>query len=195
MPSQTTATEQTTTNSYDEEWKTQSPYERPEKARPEGKEFEKVLKGACHCGQVTYWLRKDKPLASKFCHCRDCQIMHGAPFQWAAIFHKEDIAFEKGVDGLAFYNSSETKNSHHLPCKVSCGYCGSRIMDEGRNMVLLFPGLLKFEEGQKRKNFDIQMHIFYEQRVVDLPDGKPKWSRLDEKSEQMDEDIMTVKHN
>jgi hypothetical protein len=30
-------------------------------------------------------------------------------------------------------------------------------------------------------------HIFYPQRVVDIPDGKPKWSGLDEKSELMDE--------
>lgn len=31
------------------------------------------------------------------------------------------------------------------------------------------------------------MHIFYKQRVVDLPDGRPKWAALDEKSELMDE--------
>ena len=31
-----------------------------------------------------------------------------------------------------------------------------------------------------------RMHIFYDQRVVDIPDGKPKWKGLDEKSEQLD---------
>ena len=31
-----------------------------------------------------------------------------------------------------------------------------------------------------------RMHIFYGQRVVDVPDGKPKWEGLDEKSEKMD---------
>lgn len=30
-------------------------------------------------------------------------------------------------------------------------------------------------------------HIFYSQRVVDIPDGKPKWSKLDGKSELVDE--------
>ncbi|KAL2874061.1 hypothetical protein SGCOL_010742 [Colletotrichum sp. CLE4] len=184
----------TTTNSKDEHWKTQAPYIAPGKSHPHGDAFHKKIRGACQCGQVTYWLSKDEPLASKFCHCRDCQKMHGAPFQWAAIFHKEDLAFDNGVDGLAFYSSGKNLQGHDLPCKVSCGFCGSRIMDEGRNMVLLFPGLLHFDGEEKRKKFDVQKHIFYGQRVVDLPDGKPKWSGLDEKSELMEEEIVDVKH-
>ncbi|KAK1512536.1 uncharacterized protein CCOS01_14776 [Colletotrichum costaricense] len=184
----------TTTNSKDEHWKTQAPYIAPGKSHPHGEAFHKKIRGACQCGQVTYWLSKDEPLASKFCHCRDCQKMHGAPFQWAAIFHKEDLAFDNGVDGLTFYSSGKNLQGHDLPCKVSCGFCGSRIMDEGRNMVLLFPGLLHFDGEEKRKKFDVQKHIFYGQRVVDLPDGKPKWSGLDEKSELMEEEVVHVKH-
>lgn len=38
------------------------------------------------------------------------------------------------------------------------------------------------------------MHIFYGQRVVDLPDGKPKWSGLNDKSEMMEEEVLEVKH-
>ncbi|GJC84318.1 hypothetical protein ColLi_07156 [Colletotrichum liriopes] len=185
---------QTTANSKDEDWKTQAPYVPPGKAHPHGDNFQKKIRGACQCGQVSYWLQRDKPLASKYCHCKDCQKMHGAPFQWAAIFHKEDLAFDKGVDGLVFYSSGKNLQGHDLPCKVSCGFCGSRIMDEGRNMVLLFPGLLHFDGEQKRENFEVQMHIFYGQRVVDLPDGKPKWSGLNEQSEKMEEEVVDVKH-
>lgn len=54
-------------------------------------------------------------------------------------------------------------------------------------MVLLFPTLLSFENEAQRKSFDVQCHLFYPQRVVDLPDGKPKWSGLDDKSELLDE--------
>ncbi|KAJ8127892.1 hypothetical protein O1611_g5745 [Lasiodiplodia mahajangana] len=112
------------------------------------------------------------------CHC-------GAPFQWAAIFHKEDLHFENGAQGLAFYHAP-TRNTHYeLPVKVSCAYCHSPIMDEGRNMVLMFPGIIKFENAEDKKLFDPQCHIFYSQRVVDLPDGKPKWTGLDTRSELM----------
>lgn len=76
----------------------------------------------------------------------------GAPFQWAAIFHKEDIKFVHGARGLRFYNSGKQLAEHILPCKVSCDYCGSRIMDEGRNMALIFPGLINFKnQGGKEK--------------------------------------------
>ncbi|KAL7810256.1 Mss4-like protein [Trichoderma aethiopicum] len=165
----------------DQSWTSEPPYKKPDSS------FTKALQGSCHCGRVKYWLSKDKPLASKYCHCDGCKVLHGAPFQWAAIFKKEDMAFESGAENLRFYNSSSQSRERELPCKVSCSYCGSLIFDEGRNMVLLFPTLLSFQNEAQRKNFDVQCHLFYPQRVVDLPDGKPKWSGIDDKSELLDE--------
>lgn len=85
-------------------------------------------------------------------------IQHGsgAPFQWAAIFHKEDINFTHGHHDLGWYESSEKTTVHKLPCKVSCAYCRTPIMDEGRNMILLFPSLIDFKSPEERKNFDIR---------------------------------------
>ena len=34
-----------------------------------------------------------------------------------------------------------------LPCKVSCGRCGSHVADEGRRVVLVFPGLVEWGKG------------------------------------------------
>lgn len=78
----------------------------------------------------------------------------GAPFQWAAIFHKEDINFTQGHHDLGWYESSEKTTIHKLPCKVSCAYCRTPIMDEGRNMILLFPTLINFKSPEDRKNFE-----------------------------------------
>lgn len=115
----------------------------------------------------------------------------GAPFQWAAIFHKEDINFTRGHHDLGWcvypppvflrpipsphiaihqlprsavpatpsnaaprYESSEKTTRHKLPCKVSCAYCRSPIMDEGRNMILLFPSLLRFKSRAEKERFD-----------------------------------------
>lgn len=166
-----------------EEWKSKPPY----RTAGANEEFEKKWTATCHCARVKYWLSRDKPLASKYCHCIDCQSLHGAPFQWAAIFQKEDLHFEKGAEGLAFYNSGDKKTHHKLPCKVSCAYCHTPIMDEGRNMILMFPGIIDFGSPEHKKAFDPQCHIFYSQRVVDIPDGKPKWSKLDGKSELVDD--------
>lgn len=62
---------------------------------------------------------------------------------------------------LKFYNSRATEgyqgpSKAPLPCKVRCAKCGSLIMDEGRNMVLLFPTLLDLDNDDGRKRFEVQ---------------------------------------
>jgi hypothetical protein len=76
-----------------------------------------------------------------------------APFQWAAIFHKDDINFKNGHHNLEWYDPTSKSTEHQLPCKVRCSFCHSPIMDEGRNMILLFPSLIKFKSDQDKKNF------------------------------------------
>lgn len=135
-----------------ESWKSQPPYQ----TTPSNSHFDKKWTAHCHCGRVKYWLSRERPLATKFCHCVDCQGLHGAPFQWAAIFEKTDLHFERGAEGLAFYHSADKTTVHKLPCKVSCAYCHAPIMDEGRNMVLMFPGIIKFSDAEHKKLFDPQ---------------------------------------
>jgi hypothetical protein len=146
----------------------------------------------CQCGQVEYALRRERPLDAKFCHCRQCQVLHGAPFQWAAIFSKEDIRFEKGADNLSFYAAGEKSNKYQTPTKVSCSYCRSPIMDEGRNMCLLFPQLVDFSDSPDEQRDRVQTflptcHIFYENRLRDIHDGIIKWSGMDEQSHVLDD--------
>ena len=108
-------------------------------------------RGKCFCGNITYLLKREKPINAKYCHCRVCQVTHGAPLQWAAIFHKDDISFTSGTSGLVFYSSTHESQDHVLPTKVSCGNCRTPIMDEGRNMCLIFPGLIELEGSSQEK--------------------------------------------
>ncbi|KAJ5323283.1 hypothetical protein N7476_001883 [Penicillium atrosanguineum] len=171
-----------------EEWKHRSPYyiQSPH-------EFGEIKwRGHCQCRKISFSLKRDKPLNSKYCHCVGCQRMHGAPFQWAAIFHKNDISFDRGYSGLSFYSSAENSAKYHTPTKVACAYCRSPLMDEGRNTVLLFPSSIDFEgsfdeQRSLRASFKPTSHIFYEQRVMDMPDGITKWSGMDEKSQRVDD--------
>ena len=88
----------------------------------------------------------------------------GAPFQWATIFHKSDLTFTKGVRGLEFYCSSHYTKEYEVPTKVSCSYCRTPIMDEGRNVCLLFPESIEFVDNgaspdTKRSHYRL---IFFE---------------------------------
>lgn len=131
---------------------------------------------SCHCGAVRYEVDAD-PVDAKFCHCRTCQRLHGAPMQWAAIFHKHDVRFTRGEQHLRYYNSDLARAERILPCKVSCSLCGTPIADDGRTMWLAFPTLFDFGTPPRTPAaFRPTCHIFYGARVVDVDDGLPKWS-------------------
>ncbi|KAJ5754293.1 hypothetical protein N7533_003836 [Penicillium manginii] len=198
-------------NTLDKEsWKHRPPYNR----QSHEDEGPVKLRAFCQCRKISYILRQEKPLDAKFCHCRGCQVMHGAPFQWAAIFHKKDVSFNTGSCGLNFYSSSKNSQDYHTPTKVSCAFCHTLIMDEGRNVCLLFPQLIEFEgsiEEQKKQrelfkptyvqtvfnlihgdvlltvSYLFRCHIYYEQRIMDLPDGITKWSAMNDQSDRLDD--------
>ncbi|KAJ5223297.1 hypothetical protein N7468_007839 [Penicillium chermesinum] len=58
-------------------------------------------------------------------------------------------------------------------------------------MVLLMPELIQVngpEEQQRKKDvFTPTCHIFYEQRIMDIADGLPKWSGMDNSSTLLDD--------
>ncbi|KAI4183838.1 MAG: hypothetical protein L6R41_005161 [Letrouitia leprolyta] len=102
------------------EWKHRAPY----RVHDKQEHFQARYEGSCHCGKVKYQLSR-------------------APFQWAAIFHKDDINFTEGV--------------HDLGCP------------------------------EERKNFEISCHMFYPRRVLDIPDGKPKWTGINGQSDLIED--------
>ena len=63
-------------------------------------------------------------------------------------------------------------------------------MDEGRNMILLFPSLIEGINTKKaREAFRATCHMFYPQRIVDFPhDDRVKWAGLDNSSDILGED-------
>ena len=132
-------------------------------------------RAACFCGSIRYEVSSE-PVDAKLCHCKACQTLHGAPAQWAAIFHKHHVRFTAGLDHLRFYNSERGINNRILPCKVSCNRCGTPIADEGRTMWLAFPSLFDFGQSPVTPaSFKPTCHIFYGQRVIDIYDDLPKW--------------------
>ena len=50
-------------------------------------------------------------------------------------------------------------------------------------MILLFPTLIDFKDPAERKNFEVSCHMFYPRRVLDIPDGKPKWTGINDQSD------------
>ncbi|RJE27488.1 hypothetical protein PHISCL_00222 [Aspergillus sclerotialis] len=100
--------------------------------------------------------------------------------------------FNKGASGLTFYNSAHRSREYETPTKVCCSFCRSPIMDEGRRVCLIFPESIDFgdspeEKLEWRKAFEVSCHIFYEERVLEILDGKTKWAGIDNNSEMLDD--------
>lgn len=144
--------------------------------------FTAKYRARCHCQAVQYEVSAD-PVDAKICHCVVCQTLHGAPMQWAAIFHKRHVRITHGIAQLRFYNSERRQYERILPCKVSCAGCGTLIADEGRKMWLAFPSLFDFgRPPQVPPSFKPTCHIFYGTRVMDMTDELPKWAGHKNKS-------------
>ena len=89
----------------------------PEYARVDDDAFTPRYWASCHCGAVRYEVSAD-PLDAKICHCRTCQSLHGAPMQWAAIFHKRHVRLTRGIEHLRFYSDALDRAERAAPCKV-----------------------------------------------------------------------------
>ena len=138
--------------------------------------FKVKYRASCHCNAVRYEVCAD-PVDAKICHCSVCQKLHGAPMQWAAIFHKRHVRFSAGIEHLIFYNSGRNRRARVLPCKVSCALCGTPLADEGRRMWLAFPPLFDFGVTPVvPDSFKPTCHIFYGARTIEVNDDLPKWS-------------------
>jgi hypothetical protein len=77
-PSQYSQSKHTTKTDLDnvpeeDQWKFRAPYRIHEPS--DG--FKTIYTGACHCAQIQFELNRDAPLATKYCHCVDCQVQHG----------------------------------------------------------------------------------------------------------------------
>ena len=157
----------------------------PDYASIAAADFLAKYRARCFGNAIQYEVGAD-PVDAKICHCQACQKLHGAPMQWAAVFHKQDVRITKRIKHLHFYNSELNQHARILPCKVSCELCGTLIADEGRNMWLAFPSLFDFGGASAVPTpFKPTCHIFYSARVIDINDDLPKWSGHKNHSELM----------
>ncbi|WWD18053.1 hypothetical protein CI109_102500 [Kwoniella shandongensis] len=111
---------------------------------------------SCWCGKTAFVYDED-PLQVKICHCEDCQRLHGAPFQQAAVFHKKNVRLDSGPEFISFLSAHGevhpiSSTPSPLPRKISCKACGSPLMDEGKNMIMAFPPCFEFARTHKEVN-------------------------------------------
>ncbi|KAG1821122.1 Mss4-like protein [Suillus subaureus] len=168
----------------EKDWMLKLPYNWSPVCGPDSEElFKTKYESSCWCSAVHFAFLGD-PFDAKHCHCRQCQWLHSAPFQWVVIFPKTSVRIlENNSDALHCFSTTTKKASHHVPCKVSCDICWVPLFDEGKRMVLAYPS----HYGGVPLEFQPSCHIFYGQRIMEVYDGIPKWRGHKDDSELMQE--------
>ena len=130
-----------------------------------------VYKGSCYCGSVTVTV-KGPPAASAYCHCFECRKWHSAPINAWSIWPRDSVT----IDG-PITTSQISERSHRVSCE-KCGGCVANIKPTV-SMIVVYPMTLT-GPGTAFK-YKPAFHIFYQERVMDVSDGLPKFADMPEK--------------
>ena len=123
-----------------------------------------AYKGECFCGAVKLETR-GQPEGMGYCHCRSCQSWSGGPVNAFTLWKPENVRVTEGGENIATYAKSPASERKY------CAKCGGHLMTNhpGLALVDVFAATLptlKFEAG---------VHINYEDTVLPMKDGLPKF--------------------
>ena len=123
--------------------------------------------GSCFCGKIT--VQVSGPTVSEgFCHCNDCRNWSGTPVTAYALWPAPQVQITSGADFLKRWSKTGACVRAH------CSECGSLMLSEipAAGLTDVYP--LRLTD----RPFTPQAHVHYGVRVVDLPDGLPKFADM-----------------
>jgi len=120
-------------------------------------------KGTCFCGTVEV-TATGEPAAMGYCHCESCRHWSAGPVNSFTLWKPANVKITKGADNVGRF--SRTPRSIRQWCKA----CGGHILTEHPEMGLtdVYAAILP------KLEFSPGLHVFYEETVLRIPDGKPK---------------------
>ncbi|MEM7188193.1 MAG: GFA family protein [Pseudomonadota bacterium] len=119
--------------------------------------------GTCYCGAATVTV-EGPPLMAGLCHCYSCRKWHAAPINAFAAWPAEKVVITGDV--------IET-DVNPVSVRTSCAKCGSCIANgkPKRGTVVVYPMAL----AGSNVPYKPTLNLFYEERVMDVADGLPKF--------------------
>ncbi|HEU4411411.1 MAG TPA: GFA family protein [Polyangiaceae bacterium] len=100
----------------------------------------------CLCGAITMEL-SGEPLACFYCHCDDCQAVHGAAYLPAAMYWTAQTRIVAG-EPLRWKRRTTTR--------ATCGACGTRLFAEPAGFEIRSISALLLPAGSFRPTFHVQ---------------------------------------
>jgi len=132
---------------------------------------EKTYSGSCFCGAVEFTV-SGEAVAMGYCHCESCRHWSAGPINAFTLWKPEAMKITKGEDNIITYN--KTENSY----RKSCNTCGGHVLTDHKPMGLIDVYAAVIPELE----FKPVMHVFYEETVLPIKDGLPKFKDLPEQA-------------
>ncbi len=125
-----------------------------------------VFRGTCFCGAVEVEV-SGPPFAQGYCHCTDCRAWSASPVNGFSLWPEDRVKVTKGQEYVASYAKMPRSQ------RTFCTKCGGHVMTVHPNEFVdvyasVLPGL----------DFEPVMHVFYQERLMNVPDGLPKYATV-----------------
>lgn len=123
--------------------------------------------GSCFCGAVEISVTGE-PVAMGYCHCESCRHWSAGPVNAFTLWIPGAVEVTKGEDQVGTYN--KTPRSFRKWCKS----CGGHLLTDHPPFTLtdVYAGVIP------DLSFKPAMHVFYEETVLPMKDGLPKFKDL-----------------
>ena len=130
----------------------------------------------CRCGAVALEIAAD-PIVQFYCHCDDCQAMHGAAYVPESVYPSDAVRVVRGSP----ISWTLRRNPRTL-----CGTCGTRLFIEVAALGVRGVSGTLLPEGQFRPRFHMQCQFAVAPVKDGLPHYKGRPSRFGGSDEQVD---------
>ena len=123
-----------------------------------------TYQGECFCGSVKIEVNGE-PEGMGYCHCRSCRSWSGGPVNGFTLWKPENVRIIEGEADVATFAKTEISERKY------CTRCGGHLMTNhpGLGVVDVFSATLP------SLNFQPGLHINYQETVLPIKDGLPKF--------------------
>jgi hypothetical protein len=125
--------------------------------------------GACFCGAVGFILT-GAPIAAGYCHCQSCRHWLAAPLNAFTLWKPGALQVTKGAATIAQFGKTPKS------LRQWCRRCGGHLYTEhpGLDVLHVYVAVLP------QFTFAPSIHVYYEETVLRLRDGLPKYKDVPE---------------
>ena len=130
--------------------------------------------GSCFCGDVKFTVTGN-PEAMAYCHCDSCRNWSAGPVSAFTLWKPTTLEITQGLDNIAGFDKNPISGDTNVVSnRVWCKSCGGHLYTDHPTMGLIdVPAVII-----KNFNFKPGFHVHYQESVLPMKDGLPKFKDL-----------------